>query len=884
MRRAEERASCLAERRRLVQGCRPCPARFAGDVGSPDMWRPAPGSASVPRAFLAHHVRDPFAFSSIFTTGIRIFVRDYVQKTILSMGINYKEELNPSQLEAVLYTDGPSLVIAGAGSGKTRVLTYKIAYLLEQGTPPWSILALTFTNKAAREMQERIARQVGGQTASRLWMGTFHSIFSRILRAEADRIGFTPRFTIYDASDSKSLIKTIIKEMKLDDKLYRPGLIQAHISAAKNRLMLPDAYQASAGIRRADEANRVSLTGEIYQRYWNRCRQADAMDFDDLLLYTYLLLKGNPDVCRRYEERFAFVLVDEYQDTNYAQHCIVWELTKERRRVCVVGDDAQSIYSFRGANIGNILNFQQQYEGARLFKLEQNYRSTQTIVGAANSLIEHNSEQIRKEVFSRKAVGEPLTVAAAYSDVEEADIVVNRIAELHRRADLEYSDCAILYRTNAQSRTFEDALRRQAIPYRIYGGLSFYQRKEVKDTIAYFRLAVNPHDEEALKRVINYPARGIGQTTLDRIAVAAADAEVSFWQVVSRPAQYGLQVNRGTLAKLGAFTALIGGFAEAVETLDAATLGMRILQESGILREINQDRSPENVSRQENVQELMNVMQEFVAGRQEEGSGDYVRLPDFLQEVALWTDQDQDEGEDDDRKVTLMTIHAAKGLEFRAVFIVGLEENLFPNAMTGLSQRELEEERRLFYVALTRAEEYCFLSYARSRFRFGKMEFSSPSRFLNEIDPAYLSYAQGGALFGPAGREADAAPHRSLWTDRAVRSEASEAPRRSLWTDRPARNESSEAPRPPLPLASSPSGASRKLRRVPIADASPSRPSQAPAGSGVQAGQTIEHERFGLGRVLCVEGSGENAKATVEFQHAGKKQLLLRFARFKVVE
>lgn len=891
MQRAEERAPCHAERRRLVRGRRPCPARFAGDAGSPDAWRPAPGSASVPRAFLAHHVRDPFAFSSIFTTGIRIFVRDYVQKTILSMGINYKEELNPSQLEAVLYTDGPSLVIAGAGSGKTRVLIYKIAYLLDKdihkegALKPFNILALTFTNKAAREMRERSNyHPVGARRAESLWLGTFHSVFAHMLRVEANRIGFTSSFTIYDQADSLSLIRAIIREMQLDDKKYKPKLVLSIISSAKNRLVSPAAYQVSSECIQHDRNAGIPCIGKIYQCYVERCRQADAMDFDDILVHTYNFLVENPDRCAYYERLFRYVLVDEYQDTNYVQDKIIWELTKTNKRLCVVGDDAQSIYSFRGANVDNILNFQKVYKGTRLFKLEQNYRSTQTIVSAANSLIKHNLRQIQKEVFSRKAVGEPLIVAAAYSDVEEADIVVNRIAELHRRADLEYSDCAILYRTNAQSRTFEDALRRQAIPYRIYGGLSFYQRKEVKDTIAYFRLAVNPHDEEALKRVINYPARGIGQTTLDKIAVAAADAEVSFWQVISRPAQYGLQVNRGTLAKLGAFTALIGGFAEAVETLDAATLGMRILQESGILREINQDRSPENVSRQENVQELMNVMQEFVADRQEEGSGDYVRLPDFLQEVALWTDQDQDEGEDDDRKVTLMTIHAAKGLEFRAVFIVGLEENLFPNAMTGLSQRELEEERRLFYVALTRAEEYCFLSYARSRFRFGKMEFSSPSRFLNEIDPAYLSYAQGGALFGPAGREADAAPHRSLWTDRAVRSEASEAPRRSLWADRSARNESSEAPRPPLPLASSPSGASRKLRRVPTADASPSRPSQAPAGSGVQAGQTIEHERFGLGRVLCVEGSGENAKATVEFQHAGKKQLLLRFARFKVVE
>lgn len=788
---------------------------------------------------------------------------DYIKRTF-PMGTNYIDELNEGQRAAVHYTDGPSLVIAGAGSGKTRVLTYKIAYLLEQGLAPWSILALTFTNKAAREMQERIARQVGGQTASRLWMGTFHSIFARILRAEADRIGFTSRFTIYDASDSKSLIKSIIKEMKLDDKVYRPGLIQAHISAAKNRLLLPDAYGSSRSIVAADAANRVPLTGEIYRRYWLRCRQADVMDFDDLLVYTFLLLHHHPDVCRRYEERFQFVLVDEYQDTNYAQHCIVWELTRTRRRICVVGDDAQSIYSFRGANIDNILNFQRQYEGARLFKLEQNYRSTQTIVGAANSLIEHNKSQIPKDVFSQKPVGEPITVYAAYSDLEEAGYVVKEVARMHDHKQMSFSDMAVLYRTNAQSRVFEEALRQRGIPYRIYGGLSFYQRKEIKDTIAYFRLAVNPDDEEALKRVINYPARGIGQTTVDKLMVAASDKGVSLWRVVNDPEGHALAVNRGTLGKLAQFAQLITGFMADAEQMDAAALGKHIVLASGIYQDIHADRSPENLSRQENVQELLNSLQEFVAARQEEGGTDRVPMADFLQEVALWTDQDEKDEEGDADKLTLMTVHAAKGLEFKAVFVVGLEEELFPNAMAGGSVREMEEERRLFYVALTRAEDYCYLSFARSRYRYGKLEFGNPSRFLREIDSRYLRLVQSDSAVTGAGSGAGAHPLRSSWS--AVRPEwdAEEAPRRLSV--------------PPV-VAPVP----RTLRRVSPSE-TPSAAVGAASDAPVRAGQFIEHERFGRGRVVTVEGRGENAKATVEFQNAGTKQLLLRFARFKVVD
>ena len=653
---------------------------------------------------------------------------------------NYLDELNEGQRAAVLYNDGPSLVIAGAGSGKTRVLTYKIAYLLDQGYKPWSILALTFTNKAAREMKERIARQVGENLARYLWMGTFHSIFSRILRAEADAIGFSSNFTIYDASDSKSLVKSIIREMGLDDKTYKPGVVQSRISQAKNHLILPDAYAASGELYRADADAKMPQLRDIYLRYWERCRQSDAMDFDDLLVYTYQLFKSHPEICDKYATHFEYVLVDEYQDTNYAQHCIVQLLTGKHRRVCVVGDDAQSIYSFRGANIDNILNFTNLYREARLFKLEQNYRSTQTIVKAANSLIAKNREQIRKEVFSEKETGEPITVFCAYSDLEEAEIVGNRIMQLHSREHYGYSDCAILYRTNAQSRVFEETLRKKNIPYRIYGGLSFYQRKEIKDIIAYFRLAVNPNDEEAFKRVLNYPARGIGDTTLNKLVDAANRHKVSLWTVVNEPLAYGVDINKGTHTKLQGFRALIAGFVEAVPQKNAFELGKEIVFQSGIGREITQDRSPENLSRQENVEELMNGIHDFCATRQEEGNTHWL-LSDYLSEVSLLADQDSDR-DADLPKVTLMTIHSAKGLEFRNVFVVGLEENLFPGASAASSYKELEEERRLFYVALTRAEDHCFLSYAKTRFKYGKSEFCTPSRFLKDIDSRYLNMPQ----------------------------------------------------------------------------------------------------------------------------------------------
>lgn len=788
------------------------------------------------------------------------------------MGINYTDELNRSQCEAVLYTDGPSLVIAGAGSGKTRVLTYKIAYLLEQGYEPWSILALTFTNKAAREMKERIARRVGIERARYLWMGTFHSIFSRILRAEAGTIGFTPQFTIYDSSDSKSLLKAIIKEMQLDDKVYRPGSVQARISQAKNRLVSPASYAADPEMFRADNAARMPAIRDIYRRYWDRCQQAGAMDFDDLLFYTYILFRDHPEVLQKYSRQFRYVLVDEYQDTNFAQHSIVLQLTQEHQKVCVVGDDAQSIYSFRGANIDNILKFTKLYREARIFKLEQNYRSTQTIVQAANSLIEKNSEQIRKEVFSEKEKGDPITVFNAYSDTEEGDIVANKIMELKRKEGCGYQDFAILYRTNAQSRIFEEALRKRGLPYKIYGGLSFYQRKEIKDVIGYFRLVINPDDEEAFKRIVNYPARGIGETTIGKIVSAATQNGVSLWEVVGRPLDFGLNIHKGTHTKLQTFRELIEGFIRSFPEKNAYELGSEIVRQTGILNEIYQDKTPENLSRQENIEELINGMHDFCMTRQEEGDPN-ISLADFLSEISLLTDQDSDK-EGDGEKITLMTIHSAKGLEFRNVFIVGLEENLFPNPMASGSYRELEEERRLFYVAITRAQEHCFLSFAKSRFRYGKMEFCTPSRFLKDIDCCFLRLPQDTVRteadeerFSPVRRPAT---FRNLTkVSRATSATSSSAPDSRAADSSDTFSSSDFSAVASSSSSAAATGASSAGARVPVS---------------VRAGQIIEHERFGIGEVKRVEGTGENCKATVVFRHAGEKQLLLKFARFKVIE
>ena len=783
---------------------------------------------------------------------------------------DYINELNDSQRAAVLYNEGPSLVIAGAGSGKTRVLTYKIAWLLENGYQPWNILALTFTNKAAREMKERIAKQVGTERARYLWMGTFHSLFLRILHAEASHLGFTSQFTIYDTADSKSLIRSIIKEMQLDEKNYKPGMIQARISNAKNHLVSPSDYARNKEAYDGDCMAKVPALRDIYRRYWERCRQANAMDFDDLLFYTFLLFRDHPDVLARYQEQFRYILVDEYQDTNVAQHSIVMQLAKNHQHVCVVGDDAQSIYSFRGADIDNILYFTKAYPGTRVFKLEQNYRSTQSIVSAANSLISKNMRQIHKEVYSKKDQGDPISVFQAYSDVEEGEIVINKIAELRRTQGYGYADFAVLYRTNAQSRIFEEAMRKRNMPYRIYGGLSFYQRKEIKDVIAYFRLVVNPNDEEAFKRIINYPARGIGDTTVGKIIAAATDNKVSLWTVLCEPLSYALNFNKGTVSKLQKFRDLINDLIKDLTQKNASELGEDIIRNSGIISDVCQDNSPENLSRKENIEELMNGMRDFCAERQEEGN-EHISLSDFLSEVSLLTDQDSDK-DSNDEKITLMTVHSAKGLEFRNVFVVGMEENLFPSSMAGDSPRALEEERRLFYVAITRAEEHCYLSYAKTRMRYGKTEFGSPSRFLYDIDTNYLRLPQNlllerqinnrGGDFRSSSNNAFQPSARPVGSSSAT-SFSGETPMDS---------------RKRLIGSSMP----RNLRRVDPAQ--PSSPSSGNPTALLHEGQFIEHERFGRGEVLKVEGVGDNAKATIHFQHAGDKQLLLRFARFKVIE
>lgn len=785
---------------------------------------------------------------------------------------DYLDELNESQRAAVLYNEGPSLVIAGAGSGKTRVLTYKIAYLLDNGYEPWSILALTFTNKAAREMKERISRAVGNEKAKYLWMGTFHSVFARILRTEAAALGYSSNFTIYDSSDSKSLIKSLLKELNLDEKVYKPGLIQSRISNAKNHLVSAQAYAASGEFFRSDSEAKIPAMRDIYIRYCERCKQSDAMDFDDLLVNTYLLFKNHPDICEKYADRFRYVLVDEYQDTNFAQHSIVLQLTSKHQRVCVVGDDAQSIYSFRGANIDNILKFTRLYNDARLFKLEQNYRSTQLIVKAANSLIEKNREQIRKEVFSENSVGEPITVTCAYSDVEEGEIVANKITSMHVKNGYPYSDFAILYRTNAQSRIFEEALRKRAVAYRIYGGLSFYQRKEIKDVIAYFRLAVNPHDGEALKRVINYPARGIGDTTLNKIIATAAQEGVSLWTVISSPLDYGLNINKGTHAKLQGFKDIIADFVSKVDTYNAYDLGKEIVGTSGIMADIIQDTSPEGLSRRENIDELVNGMYDFCDIRRQEGN-ERMFLTDYLSEVSLLTDQD---GEKDDSvpKVTLMTIHSAKGLEFRNVFIVGMEENLFPGPMSSDSPRALEEERRLFYVAITRAEENCFISYAKNRYKYGKPEFCNPSRFLKDINPAFLKMPADSGF---------TSVRNEGYTKRNY--ERGYERNETYRSSGPSMFDGGEMPQEPVRFVKP--VPPRNLKRIVPVSQNPAVSRSAETGKadthGVEVGRLIEHERFGRGEVVRLEGSGDNCKATVRFENAGDKQLLLKFARFKII-
>ena len=774
---------------------------------------------------------------------------------------------------AVEYCDGASLVIAGAGSGKTRVLTYKVAWLLSQGMKPWNILALTFTNKAAREMKERIGRLVGEEQARYLQMGTFHSVFARILRAEAEHIGFNSNFTIYDQTDARSLVKAIIKEMQLDDKVYKPSSVADRISMAKNHLLLPQQYAQSAWAR-DDASQKRPQTTNIYIRYAERCRQANAMDFDDLLVQTWVMFQNHEDIRRKYVEKFHFVLVDEYQDTNYAQQAIVYQLTKERQKVCVVGDDAQSIYSFRGANIDNILNFQSQYNDAKLFKLEQNYRSTQLIVQAANSLIRRNERQIPKNVFSKNEHGEKLQLKPAYSDKEEAMIVTQDIKRIRRQDHCDWSDFAILYRTNAQSRSFEEQMRKDNIPYRIYGGLSFYQRKEIKDVIAYFRLIANPNDEEAFKRIVNYPARGIGDTTVGKIIQTAQAYGVSLWQVIKEPVLFPMDVSKGTMTKIQAFRELIEGWIGRVATEDAYTLGHDIIMNSGISKDIYSGRNPEDISRQENLEEFLSGMQDFVESRREEDMGDDIYLPDFLQEVALLTDLDSDDGDSND-KVTLMTIHSAKGLEFPTVFVVGLEENIFPSPMCTNSMRELEEERRLLYVAITRAEKHCILTCAQNRFRYGRMEYDTPSRFIRDIDPQLIDvHGETGGGKSPFGSSYGGGSYGGS--------------RSSEWMQNP-RPVATQFKADPKPRAVPPRQPEKPVdpfgpnfKRVYNAVA-PRPLASAPSASELHEGVRIEHQRFGIGTVIKLEGTGENTKATVDFRNAGTKQLLLKFAKFKII-
>ena len=835
-------------------------------------------------------------------------------------------DLNEAQRAAVEYIDGPSLVIAGAGSGKTRVLTYKIAYLLSQGMKPWSIMALTFTNKAAREMKERIGKLVGNDLAQHLYMGTFHSIFSRILRAEAEHIGFNNNFTMYDESDSRSLIKAIVKEMGLDDKKYKPAAVHAKISMAKNNLMSAAAYDSDAAIFEQNKRAQMPEVGKIFVAYVQRCKQAKAMDFDDLLTLTYQLFREHEDIRHKYAARFDYVLVDEYQDTNHVQMSIVMQLCQEKQRVCAVGDDSQSIYSFRGANIDNILNYQRQFQGTRLFKLEQNYRSTQTIVEAANSLIKHNRNQIPKDVFSENAKGEKIQYKPAYSDKEEAAIVAKDVKRIRREDGCQYSDFAILYRTNAQSRSFEEEFRKQGIPYRIYGGLSFYQRKEIKDIIAYFRLVANPDDEEAIKRIINYPARGIGATTVLKIADCAHQNQVSFWEVIGAPERYGLAVTKGTMNKLETFRLLISSFIERAQTTDVYELGDAIIKESGISQDIMSGKDADDLARQENLEEFLSGMSAFVEERREEGRFDELFLQDYLQDVALLTDADSD-GDKDEPRVSLMTVHAAKGLEFPTVFVVGLEENIFPSPLSAASLRELEEERRLLYVAITRAEKHCILTNAKNRWRYGKMEFENPSRFIDEIDGKLIDSQDeaGGSLFGS---RADSMSDQPEWA-RAQRSrrpwEDAEQPRYSsrYQNSKPVASQFVADPKPSLfddePETSHTSGRSSVSGRSSLSEgnfksvralnaakrymethsshpasrstgssaASVSSSAASSAGSsscGLQEGMKIEHQRFGRGTVLKIEGTGENTKATVEFVHSGTKQLLLKYAKFTVVD
>lgn len=833
-----------------------------------------------------------------------------------SMEQQLLQQLSDTQREAVVYTDGPQLVIAGAGSGKTRVLTYKIAYLLQQGMRPWNILALTFTNKAANGMKERIGQLVDEESARMLQMGTFHSVFARILRVESQVLGYSPQFTIYDESDSRSLIKSILKTMGLDDKTYKPSTVHGRISMAKNYLTLPDQYSADQDLISRDRHQRLPEIHKIYHAYQQRLKQANAMDFDDLLVQTYLLFRQHEDIRQKYAARFQYVLVDEYQDTNYVQQQIVWLLTKENQRVCVVGDDYQSIYAFRGANIKNILDFQQIYPDSRLFKLEQNYRSTQLIVGAANSLMKHNERQIPKDVYSKNEVGNKVIVKETLSDRREAATVCQEIQQLRRKDHAEYSDFAILYRTNAQSRNFEEEMRKPEvnIPYRIYGGLSFYQRKEIKDVIAYFRLVANPDDEEAFRRIINYPARGIGNTTVEKLMQTAARERVSLWEVIANPQDHRLDVNKGTSAKLASFEQLISGYRLDAQKMDAYTLAQHVIKSSGIYADIAVDRTPEGIARLENLEELLNGVSDFVESQKEQDLGQQIFVTDYLQQVSLMTDLDSDDNSES--RVSLMTIHSAKGLEFKYVFIVGLEENIFPSPMSSASLAELEEERRLLYVAITRAEKYCCLTWAHCRYRFGKMDaFINPSRFLNEIDPQFLlidgekhtdDFGVMNFNSKPSFRQRDYESNRP-YTGTREWGEGFPKMASRMQNSRPVAGQFMADPKPKITTPRQPERAvdplsesfkqrllqsGGRLKKIEQAMANGGRtapefrqagnPSQ-PSLESLSVGTKIEHQRFGVGTVTRIEGTGENTKATVDFELTGTKQLLLKFARFKIV-
>ena len=829
---------------------------------------------------------------------------------------NILSQLNENQQFAVTYCDGPQLVIAGAGSGKTRVLTYKIAWLLKNvGLNPWNILALTFTNKAANEMKERIGGLVGNERARYLQMGTFHSVFARILRAESNHVGFTSNFTIYDEADSRSLIKNIVRQMGLDDKIYKPSTIHSVISMQKNRLWSAGQYAEDGELLERDRRRNMPEMYKIFRLYEQRLQQANAMDFDDLLVQTYRLLKKNEDIRQKYAERFKYVLVDEYQDTNYAQQQIVWLLTKENQHITVVGDDYQSIYAFRGANINNILSFSKIYDNAKMFKLEQNYRSTQNIVAAANSLMKHNRRQIEKEVFSKNSTGEKVNIIETISDKREASIVCRTIKDMIRTEGARYSDFAILYRTNAQSRLFEEEMRKPEIGlgehYRIYGGLSFYQRKEIKDIIAYFRLIVNPDDEEAFRRIINYPARGIGDTTVQKIIAAAQQHGVSLWEIVCNPVENELNVNRGVISKLTAFETLIRQFMDKLQTADAYALGKEIVEKAGIERDLAADKSPEGDSRRENVDSLMSGIAEFVQAQKEDDDAEHIHLADYLSTVSLMTDIDSDSEEDSKDKITLMTIHAAKGLEFNTVFVVGLEENIFPSLLSTDNPEAIEEERRLLYVAITRAEKHCYLTWTHSRWRYGKMDgFVNPSRFLNDIDTRFTKTTVEGGRF--SGNSQNTLAERDSFSDRlwskdyeidrpytGYREFGNIYQRQSnrMQNSRPVAGQFMADPQPKVTKPRKAEGAvtpfsssfERKLQqegrwaKVSKAITNGGRALTGQNDVALREGNIIEHQRFGRGTVAKIEGAGENLKATVDFDSTGRKQLLLKFARYTIV-